>query len=298
MPGSPINHRAQQQLVWLITGTTAGLGKSLVSAALQRGDRVIATARASDRLFEVDFSAPQGREANLRRLQLDVTESEESLRAKVDEAATYWGRIDVLANNAGYGQPGYFEEGRSEMFQRQFEVNVFGMVKMTTVALPHLRASQGWVVNIGSRSAWKTEVAGLSSYTASKAAVHALSETLAMEVAPFGVKVLVVAPGAFRTEGMYELPYMQTQVVPAYHDHREASAARFKSVPGTEKGDPARGMALVVDVVRGEGRAAGRETPRLLLLGEDAVRDVVDKSHRTLALVEDWKDVNCDVHFQ
>ncbi|KAG2004831.1 hypothetical protein CC2G_003341 [Coprinopsis cinerea AmutBmut pab1-1] len=161
MSTSQVNGEARQ-LVWLITGTSSGFGKRLVKSVLSRGDRVIATARSLDKLSKTLLhEIPESLNENLKALELDITEGEASLKAKAKDAASYWGRIDVLVNNAGFGLPGFFEEGGSTLFRRQFESNVFAMVDMVTVTLPYIRASKGTIVNVGSRSAWKTEIAGL-----------------------------------------------------------------------------------------------------------------------------------------
>ncbi|KAG2004832.1 hypothetical protein CC2G_003342 [Coprinopsis cinerea AmutBmut pab1-1] len=125
----------------------------------------------------------------------------------------------------------------------------------------------------------------------------AFSETLAVEVAPFGVKVLIVAPGAFRTEGIYGQSYVQTQSLPEYDEARELSIKRFKSVPGTEKGDPAKGMEILVDVVRGEGKARGKPWPGYLLLGEDCLNDLNSKAAKLVNIAEDWREISSDVNF-
>ncbi|KAJ2916167.1 hypothetical protein MD484_g4232, partial [Candolleomyces efflorescens] len=246
VPRSP----PRKQLVWLITGTSTGFGRRLVRSALLRGDRVIATVRSLSAPDLDDDPVPSYLEDNLRRIELDVTEGEDSLKVKVDAAAAIWGRIDVLVNNAGQGLVGLSEEGGSTLFRKAFDVNVFGLVDMTTVSLPHLRESQGCIVNIGSRSAWKTEILGVGPYSASKAAVHALSETLATEVAPFNVRVLLVAPGAFRTEGIHSKPFFEERPISAYDSVRRATAQRFSSISGTQKGDPpTTGEALLINSI-------------------------------------------------
>ena len=190
---SPLE-RPSKTLVWLITGksilfnlyvvltadlltlgTSSGFGRRLVRSALLRGDCVIGTVRSVK--DPNDEYIPNKYRGNLKRIELDVTEGEDVLKRKVDEAAKFWGRIDVLVNNAGQGLVGLSEEGgyaydslpngvasaelstgRSKLFRRTFDVNFFGMIDMTTAALPYLRESEGRIVNIGSRSAWKTDV--------------------------------------------------------------------------------------------------------------------------------------------
>ncbi|KAL1701952.1 hypothetical protein EV121DRAFT_293769 [Schizophyllum commune] len=297
--------------VWLITGTTSGLGKRLVNEVLSRGDLVIATGRSID-----NFKAQYKEDDQLKLMQLDVTEGPEPIAAKVQEALGVWGRIDVLVNNAGIGYPSLIEEaGRvihlhhvttalahatcsSALLRKQMEANLYGVVDVTLAVLPHMRERKaGTIVVVGSRSAYKTELIGVGIYGASKAAVTAWTESLANEVALFNVKVMLVQPGSFRTEGMYGQGFYNGNQIPAWNDIHATARARFASVPGTEKGDPAKAMRALVDVVRGEGKAAGRELPRYLVLGEDAVADVRNKFARVLQVVADWEDVSTDTNF-
>lgn len=125
----------------------------------------------------------------------------------------------------------------------------------------------------------------------------AFTETLAVEVAPFGVKVLIVAPGSFRTEGMYGQAYAKHNPLPEYDEAREQSIKRFKSIPGTEKGDPSKAMELVVDVVRGEGKAEGKAWPGYLILGEDAIGNLTSKCTGLMKIADEWKDISADVNF-
>ncbi|KAI5894734.1 NAD(P)-binding protein [Schizophyllum commune H4-8] len=279
--------------VWLITGTTSGLGKRLVNEVLSRGDLVIATGRSIDNL-----KAQYEESDQLKLMQLDVTEGPQPIAAKVQEALSVWGRIDVLVNNAGIGYPSLIEEAGSALLRKQMEANLYGVVDVTLAVLPHLRERKaGTIVVVGSRSAYKTELIGVGIYGASKAAVTAWTESLANEAALFNVKVMLVQPGSFRTEGMYGQGFYNGNQIPAWNDIHATARARFASVPGTEKGDPAKAMRALVDVVRGEGKAAGRALPRYLVLGEDAVADVRNKFARVLQVVADWEDVSTDVNF-
>ncbi|KAG6908983.1 hypothetical protein DXG01_002472 [Tephrocybe rancida] len=267
--------------VWLITGTSSGFGLRIAQSALKRGDRVIATARSLEKLQDLFAPIDPLLRDNLRTLQLDVTDGEAVLKAKACEAFSIWGQIDVLVNNAGVGLPSLLEEGGAAHLRRQFDTNVFSVIDLTAAMLPHLRASkEAAILVVGSRSAWKTEIPGI-----------ALTETLAVEVAPFNIRVLLIAPGSFRTEGIYGQLYNTSNAVPVNDALREASMSKFKSIPGTEKGDPCKAMEAVVDIVRGEGVAAGRPWPGLLILGEDAERDVRDKSVKVLKALDEWKDV-------
>ncbi|KAF5370907.1 hypothetical protein D9615_009800 [Tricholomella constricta] len=290
-----INHRSTHTST--NTGTSSGFGRRLVTSALRRGDRVIATARTSEKLEALAASCDPKVRHNLHTLQLDVTEGEAALRAKTDEAAAVWGQIDVLVNNAGVGYHSILEEGGSAHLRKQFEPNVFGMVDMTVAALPHLRASKdALMVILGSRSGWRT-IPGIGPYAASKAAVHSLTETLSAELAQFNIRVLLVAPGSFRTEGIYAQAFNTQNPIAAYDAMRQTSASRNQAVAGNEKGDPDKAMEAVIDVVRGEGVAKGRTWPGYLVLGEDAEHDVRAQCNKILKALDEWKDVSCGVNF-
>ncbi|KAJ7319018.1 hypothetical protein DFH08DRAFT_970911 [Mycena albidolilacea] len=280
-------------LVWLITGTASGFGNCLVASVLARGDRVIATARSLESINHLQGNP------NVCVRQLDVTAGAPAIAAIVAEAAGVWGRLDVVVNNAGAGYPGLLEEGGSDLLRKQFAVNFFGVMDVCAASLPFLRAQKsGTIVVVGSRSAWKPELPGLGAYASSKAAVHALAETLTAEVAPLGIRVLLVEPGAFRT-GIYGQEYLTSNPIADYNQMRSVSASRFASVSGTEKGDPAKAMDALVDVVRGEGRAHGRSWPAAgrLVLGEDAENDVRVKCKRVLDSMDEWTDVIRGVNF-
>jgi hypothetical protein len=124
----------------------------------------------------------------------------------------------------------------------------------------------------------------------------ALTETIALEVAP-EIRVLLVAPGSFRTEGIYGQSYFTGNNIECYDELRQSSMVRFGSIAGTERGDPDKAMEAVVDVVRGEGVARGRPFPRYLILGEDAEKDTRAKAHKILDALDEWKDVTCDVSY-
>ncbi|KAJ7100672.1 hypothetical protein B0H15DRAFT_458313 [Mycena belliarum] len=325
---------ASTPLVWLITGTSSGLGAALVPAVLARGDRVIATARS---LASIAHLADPDR---VCVRALDVTAGPTALTAIVAECARVWGRIDVVVNNAGAGLPGLLEEGGSDLLRRQFDVNFFGVMDVISAALPHLRAQRsGTVVIVGSRSAWKPEhpvrrvplppppdrpslsppsqglgapsahanlfLADVSPcvpghYAASKAALHALAGTLAAELAPLNIRVLALAPGAFRTAmyGQAYPAYHTANAIADYDQVRAQSMARFASVSGTERGDPVKAMSALVDVVRGEGVARGKAWPAHgLVLGEDAEQDVRAGCARVVEGVEEWLDVVRGVSF-
>ncbi|KAI0728966.1 NAD-P-binding protein [Fomitopsis betulina] len=227
----------ENQKVWCVLSchwscTSSGFGKRLVHAVLTRGDYAIATVRVREDfpLETVDGAA----RPRLHIVELDVTDVEASNRTKVDNTVRVWGCVDVLVNNAGTTPKSLLEEGRSTMALAQFNTNV-------THVLPHMRDRRsGLVIFFGSRSVWKPD------------AVVPYSETLAADVSRFNVKVLLVAPGHFRTEKLHLGPYELEQFNKLWHK---------------AKGDTDRAVEVIVDVARGEGVAAGRELPFWLLLG-------------------------------
>jgi len=280
------------QLVWYITGTSSGLGKRLVPILLERGDKVIATARSIDKLMGFPKSD------NLRLQQLDVTDGAAIIKRKIDEAVTWFGRIDVVVNNAGIGSKTFVEEGGSEQFRRQYDVNVFGLVDVTTAVLPYMRARRsGTVVLIGSRSSWRPEVPTGGLYSSSKAAVRVLGETLNLEVAEFGIRVLIVEPGAFKTENIFSQPVYAGNEFEDYNKLREIARKQFEDVYDKLPGDPVKGMNVLADVVRGEGRAKGKAWPLYLPLGIEAEDAIRQKTQIIEKVMVEWKDIIRDTRF-
>ncbi|KAI9453178.1 NAD-P-binding protein [Russula earlei] len=296
---------------WLITGASSGLGLALTRRVLNRGDRVIATARtleggqfADTVLSEFDDrSTGDGCDAareRLRLLPLDVGAPFAEVQRQADEAIALWGRIDVLVNNAGtVGREfGPSEELGLDGMRDPFEVNFFGVVKVTNAFLPHMRSRRdGTIVILGSRSVYFNEFPGIAAYAASKAAVHSYSETLAVELAPLNIRVLLVVPGTFNA-GVIP-PY--TETLPGYESTHDVMDAAMKAREASKKGDPARGMDAVVDVVRGEGRAASLahagKWPRWLVLGEDAFAHVRKRLQNMADTLGEWEAVGSDVYY-
>ncbi|KAL5523047.1 hypothetical protein ACEPAF_1314 [Sanghuangporus sanghuang] len=187
----------QKKRVWVITGTSSGLGRTLVHVALARGDYVVATARKLNDLSE--FSGNPETASRVHTMKLDVTASFSELHVLAGEVIEKWGRVDVLVNNAGSCLLGMTEEIGAEGYQKQFDVNFFGQLNVANAFLPYMRAQrEGTIVFVGSRSSWRTNVPMLGPYASSKAAITAAAEALAVEVAPFGIKVLNVLPGGLK----------------------------------------------------------------------------------------------------
>ncbi|KIP06314.1 hypothetical protein PHLGIDRAFT_119106 [Phlebiopsis gigantea 11061_1 CR5-6] len=279
------------RLVWFITGTSAGFGEALTKIVLARGDRVIATARSLEKIQHLAST-------DCRTLQLDVTDEFPAIQAVAKAAVDVWGRVDVLVNNAGLGTAGISEELGAAGYQKAFAVNVFSAINVTNALLPYMRAAKsGLVVLMGSRHAWKTQFPGISAYGSTKAALHAWGEGLSSELKPFGVRVLIVQPGAHRTTILttsHANP-LGGQQLPDYEAMRQAGAKRYIDQNGKQPNDPVKAMTAVVDVIRGEGQAAGKPTPLWLVLGQDAENDLREHVKVRLESLEEWKDITRSV---
>jgi NAD(P)-dependent dehydrogenase (short-subunit alcohol dehydrogenase family) len=246
--------------VWFITGSSRGFGAELVRAVLANGDRVVATARQPEQLRAL----VDGYEDRARVFGLDVTDADAAVAA-VEFAVAEFGRIDVVVNNAGYANSAPIEETDPADFRAQIEANLFGVVNVTRAALPVLREQRsGVLVQFSSIGGRVGGTPGLGAYQTAKFAVEGFSEVLANEIAPFGVKVIIVEPGAFRTDWMGSSMTMHEpgsdylDTVSLIHEMR-------RTANGTQPGDPARGARIIIDVVESP------EPPRRLLLGSDAV---------------------------
>ncbi|KAF9449144.1 NAD(P)-binding protein [Macrolepiota fuliginosa MF-IS2] len=305
---------ARRQLTWLITGTSSGFGYRLALLALQRGDKVLAIARSLPKLQRlVDEVAAQdpakitssshksngeSMKDRLRTFRLDLGDSEKVVKDVVEDAVGVWGGVDVLVNNAGWGHPGLIEEQGIKDIQHLIDTNIMGTVKLTFAVLPHMRAQKsGTVVTIGSRSVWRAEFAGIGSYAMVKAAIHAFSENLSTELAPFNIRTLLAQPGGFRTEGIYSHGWNSTNPISDYDDLRDKTRTVFSNIPGKERGDPWKAATAIVDIVRGEGIAKGRDLPKYLILGDDAENAVRNKCQVVLDTLDEWKDVTRGVNF-
>ncbi|KZT05044.1 NAD-P-binding protein [Laetiporus sulphureus 93-53] len=283
----------EQQLVWFITGTSSGLGRYLIDSVLARGDRAIATVRHLE-----NFTYPNADKCRLHVIELDVTEDEDNIKKKVSDSLAVWGRIDVLVNNAGYVSKSFVEEGGTKEAIAQFQTNVFGAISVTNAVLPHMRERKaGTVVFVGSRSVWNAHFTTAAFYMASKAAIHTISETLAAELAPFNIRVLLIVPGEFRTPGNGKRPYALNHHVQDYDGAREATIQRLEEHFKHVRGDPAKAMELLVDVVRGEGKAKGRPFPARLLLGDATFKGAKAHCERMKEDMEAWEDVAMDLDF-
>jgi len=196
--------------VWVVTGSSTGLGKSICLSALNRGHKVIATCRGDAQARLSDLVA-KGAYA----LSLDVTAAPEELEEFARKAIQVYGHVDVLCNNAGYVQFGAFEELRPEEIMKQYSTLVFGPLNLSRVFLSHMRERRtGCIGNIGSRGS-QMNIPGVGAYTSAKAALAALSQTLAAEVKSFGIRVVCIEPGDFRTD-VFTQPIMAHRALKEY----------------------------------------------------------------------------------
>ncbi len=252
---------------WLITGCSSGFGFHLAQLLLDQNQNVIATAR---RLEPLDELKPSGT-SQLLKLQLDVTDSD-SIAKATQNAVSHFNTIDVLINNAGYGQMGVLEEVSEADIRSQFETNVFGLIQVTKAVLPHMRAKKsGTILNLSS-IAGLASFGGVGIYCASKHAVEAISEALEQEVKPFGIKVHLIEPGAFRTR-FHNTKSVQIpkNTISDYASDSEGLVQRMADFDGQQDGDPVKAAQAMIDIVDSP------DAPFRLLLGSDAYERAMKK---------------------
>lgn len=282
-----------KQLVWLITGTSSGFGRDLAIAALNRGDKVIATARGRSLAKLADLKN-QGADV----LELDATSPLETLHGIAKQAIAFHGRVDVLVNNAGYIEVGALEENTPEESFNQFNTNVFGPLNVNRAFLPYMRERKtGTVVWIGSVGGWRgVATAGL--YAATKHAVRALSVSLHDEISPLGLRSICFEPGYFRTNFLTaDNRGPDKSRISDYQEITNAVFARFNAYNLNQPGDPKKGVEIMIDIIKGEGIAAGRDFPTVVALGSDCYEGVKAACHDTLQNLEVWKDVIVSTDF-
>ncbi|TQF02704.1 SDR family NAD(P)-dependent oxidoreductase [Kitasatospora acidiphila] len=271
---------------WLVTGASRGFGRHLTEAVLESGDQVLATARRPEQL--ADLVSRYG--ARVRTTALDVTDAE-AARAAVHSAAASFGRLDVVVNNAGYANSGPIEEMAEQDFREQFEANFFGVVNVTRAALPVLREQRSGVfVQFSSLGGRVGGTPGMGAYQSAKFAVEGFSEVLASEVAPFGVKVVIVEPGAFRTD--WQGSSMELHAVGPDYEETVGVMNRYRQENnGTQPGDPARAAQVIIDVVGHD------DPPRRLLLGAQAVTAALSAGEARAEETRRWADASAAADF-
>lgn len=269
--------------VWMITGASSGLGRAIAEAALERGYNVVATARRPEDLGDL-------RGSRLLTTRLDVTDPQ-TIKSAVSEAEQRFGSIDVLVNAAGYGYLAAIEEGQDDEVRAQFETNVFGLMNVTKAVLPIMRERrQGTIINISSLGGL-VAFAATGYYHATKFAVEALSESLSQEVAPLGIKVMIVEPGAFRTDWAGRSMVESSLIIEDYKETAGQRRRATKAIAGNQPGDPVKAAAAIIDAAQAE------QPPLRLLLGSSALKVAHDRLDKLRANFDAWAHVTTAVDF-
>jgi len=275
-----------QVKTWLITGCSTGLGRRLAEAVADRGDQIVATARSTEALQSLCERYPE----TVRSIPLDVTRPGDAAEA-VALAESAFGGLDILVNNAGFGFIGAIEEGEPSEYRPMFEVNVFGLIETTRAALPALRKRKGArIVNISS-GAGIAGSAGSGFYNATKFAVEGLSEALAEELRPLGMRVLIVEPGPFRTDFLGRSIVTAAQEITAYAGTVRVRRNYRETNNGKQAGDPAKAVAVMLQAVDAE------HPPLHLPLGPVAHRIANRKLESFRADVAAWRDISIATDF-
>jgi NAD(P)-dependent dehydrogenase (short-subunit alcohol dehydrogenase family) len=267
--------------VWFITGAGRGMGVDIAKAALAAGHAVVATARKSEAVI-----ATLGEDDELLAVHLDVTDPT-SAEAAITAAVERFGRIDVLVNNAGNFNAGFFEEISPDDFRAQIETTLFGPVNVTRAVLPVMRAQRSGLVVTISSTAGIVGQEFCTAYAASKFGVEGWMESLTPEVAPFGIHTMLVEPGFFRTELLTpESTRYAESSIEDYAERTEQTVAGWKSMNGQQGGDPAKLAHALVQL-------AGQDEPPLrFAAGADAVATVEQKAQDLLAQADAYRDLS------
>ncbi len=277
---------SKNDTVWFITGASTGFGRAFVEVLSKNGYRVVATARS---LEAVETLAGTGRERILP-LRLDVTDAGTIERA-VQAAVERFGRIDVLVNNAGYGLFGALEEFGLDEVRSQFETNVFGLLAVTQAVLPQMRRQKsGHIVNVGSVGGVVARAGG-GAYSATKFAVEALSEALAGEVEGFGIRVMVVEPGPFRTDFAGRSMRGAQRQLPEYEEPLRVVREWLAKLDGNQPGDPVKAVRLIVQAVEDP------RPPLHLPIGRDARERIEAKFQAFQEGMDAWRERIDDTAF-
>lgn len=265
--------------VWFITGSSRGLGRTLTTAVLAKGDLVAATARQPQQLADLVADYP----SQILALPLDVTD-QEAVSLAVEQAVQHFGRIDVLVNNAGFGIVGAAEAFTEEQVRSQLETNLYGPINITRAVLPYMRRQRsGRILQISSIGG-RVGNAGVSIYQAAKFGVSGFTEVLAKEVAPLGIKVTSVEPGGFRTDwagaSMTYAPFVE-----GYETTVDQRVEFFQSGKFVPVGDPVKAAQVMIDLVEHP------EPPVHLILGSEAAGMLRNADETRKAEFEKWLPV-------
>jgi NAD(P)-dependent dehydrogenase (short-subunit alcohol dehydrogenase family) len=272
--------------VWLITGCSTGFGRELATNALEAGHKVVVTARNPKDIQDIVLKFADASIA----VTLDVTNPED-IKSSVQQSMEKFGRIDVLVNNAGIGYFGAIEESEEDEVRRMFEINFFGLANMTKEVLPIMRKQKsGHIVNIAS-------IGGLVSfpavgfYNATKYAVDGLSESLAKETKPLGIKVTVIAPSGFRTDWAGRSANNSKTVIEDYATTAGQNKNNIRGDSGNQPGDPVRAAKAIIKAVESEN------PPMRLLLGAAALKGARNKLNELKKDFDAWEETTVGADF-
>jgi NAD(P)-dependent dehydrogenase (short-subunit alcohol dehydrogenase family) len=265
---------------WFITGASRGLGLGIARAALEAGDQVVATARKPE---QVEAGLAGTADGRLLALKLDVTD-QASIDAAVADASKRFGRIDVLVNNAGYGQLGAFEQQPVADIDRQFATNVFGVFAVTRAVLPLMRAQRSGLVVTVSSTGGLAGAEGGSIYCATKHALEGWSESLRIELAQFGIKTMLIEPGFFRTDFLDPSSVSYGGIaIPDYAGYSAGVRAYLDQMNHRQAGDPAKLGKAIVTLV------ASDDPPVRFAASADAYDILISRAERNRAEAEKWR---------
>ena len=267
--------------IWLITGSASGLGRTITEAVLAHGDRVIATARNPERLSDLverygDSICP---------LPLDVTDSS-AARAAVDAGIAAFGRIDVLVNNAGFGNLAPFEQTEEAAFRTEIDTNFHGVVNVTRAVVPVMRRQRAGTILQISSVGGRISTPGMAAYQAAKWAVGGFSDVLGQELAPLGIRVCVLEPGGMPTNWLQRATRDTPAIEPDYAPTVGALHAMISEYEGKQNGDPAKVAQVIIAL------ADHPKPPMRLLLGSDALHFAAAAEAARAAEGEAWQDIS------
>lgn len=272
--------------VWFITGTSSGFGRLLAEEVLAKGERVVATARKPEVLADLIEKYPD----TARAVKLDVTNLED-VKHSIEAALKEFGRIDVLVNNAGYALVGAIEEANNEQIKQQFDTNVFGAVNVIREALPTLREQKsGHIVNVSSLVG-VSAFTSMGYYSASKFALEGLSEALAAEVAPLGIKTTVVEPGPFHTGFSTRAVALGDNLLPEVYPSTAELTDAFSHFDSPQSGDPVKAVKLIIEAVEAEN------PPFRLPLGLFAYEGIEAKLESVKQDISVWRERAIQTNF-
>jgi NAD(P)-dependent dehydrogenase (short-subunit alcohol dehydrogenase family) len=267
--------------VWLVTGSASGLGRNIAEAVLAAGDRLVSTARDPKRLEDLVKKFGD----QVRTASLDVAD-ENAARAAVQVAVDTFGRLDVVVNNAGYGDVAPFEQLSSERFKAVMDTNFYGVVNVTRAALPVMRKQRSGTILQISSVGGRLALPGSTPYHAAKWAAGGFTESLAQEAAPFGVKVCALEPGGMRTNWGTRAHQDTPNLLPDYEPSVGAVVKTLHSLWGQENSDPAKVAQVILRLAQSD------HLPAHLLLGSDAVQYAGEAEAARATDAKRWREIS------